>query len=130
MPLPLRICIFAAITILAVDAYYWFVEVEGPWNWFVPAFNVAAMALFGGLHLRRPWIRKWVRDISLVWGIFGCAVPFVGPLEFMDGTASSLSTVATGVVLLATFAALFLPSSKAYLSFSPPNTSCMDSSGK
>jgi hypothetical protein len=123
VPLPLRICIFAAIGVLTVDAYGWFVDVESPWNWFVPTINVAAIALFGCLHLRRPWIRKWVRDISLVWGVFGCVVPFVDSLGFMDGTMSSLTTVIAGVVLLATFAVLFLPSSRAYFSSPPPNTS-------
>jgi hypothetical protein len=106
-----------------IDAYFWFVDVEMPWNWFVPTLNVAAIAFFGCLHLRRPWIRKWVRDIALIWGLFGCVAPFVDPFGFMDGTLSSVSTVAVGVVLFATFVVLFLPSSKVYFSFPPLNKS-------
>jgi hypothetical protein len=123
VPLPLRVCVSAAIIVLAVDAYFWFVEDETPWNWFVPVMNVAAIAFFSCLHLRRSWVRKWVRDIALVWGLFGCIVPFVDTLGFMDGSFSSASTVAVGVVLFATFVVLFLPSSRAYFSASPPNTS-------
>jgi hypothetical protein len=130
VPLPLRICIFAAIAVLLVDAYYWFIDIEGPWNWFVPAMDIASIALFGSVHLRRPWIRKWVREISLVWGVFGCAVPFLDSLELMDGTMSSMTTVVVGVVLLATFAVLFLPSSKAYFRIPAPNTSLERTRGR